>query len=288
MRCTRSGRRGRTAPDWPSTVSSTRHTLMTPDVHARTTGSRRCRRSFIAAVGEAMTEMSGEVADGLLAHAFTTKRYADEVTTPALMRGLRRAGRDRNDFQVSCPVFVVTGDTDEAMATAAAHPASRSRSTAPRLPTARCSTCTAGETCTPNCTGCRSDGRWDDMGASRRRRRPAARSPSSRHSPRSARRLLARCDGTIDRVLPAFPAGLPEDAVDGVLDEVRKESRDGQHQGQDGRHHGRRAWHRLRDGARAAGPGRAGRHRRSRRRPPGRGRRHGCPTSAWSPGIRST
>jgi cytochrome P450 len=55
-----------------------------------------------------MTEMCGEVADGLLAHAFTTKRYADEVTMPALLRGLRRASRDRNGFQVSCPVFVVT------------------------------------------------------------------------------------------------------------------------------------------------------------------------------------
>ena len=36
---------------------------------------------FVAAVGEAMTEMCGEVADGLLAHAFTTKRYFEEVTT---------------------------------------------------------------------------------------------------------------------------------------------------------------------------------------------------------------
>ncbi len=34
-----------------------------------------------------MTEMCGEVADGLLAHAFTTKRYFEEVTTPALLRG---------------------------------------------------------------------------------------------------------------------------------------------------------------------------------------------------------
>ena len=42
---------------------------------------------FVAAVGEAMTEMCGEVADGLLAHAFTTKRYFEEVTIPALLRG---------------------------------------------------------------------------------------------------------------------------------------------------------------------------------------------------------
>ncbi len=36
---------------------------------------------FVAAVGEVMTEMCGEVADGMLAHAFTTKRYFEEVTT---------------------------------------------------------------------------------------------------------------------------------------------------------------------------------------------------------------
>jgi hypothetical protein len=46
---------------------------------------------FVAAVGEAMTEMCGEVADGLLAHAFTTKRYFEEVTTPALLRGMERS-----------------------------------------------------------------------------------------------------------------------------------------------------------------------------------------------------
>jgi hypothetical protein len=36
-----------------------------------------------------------------------------------------------------------------------------------------------------------------------------------------AKALRQRCDGAIDRVLPAFPAGLGEDAVAAVLDEVR-------------------------------------------------------------------
>src|ERR1700754_1410923 len=68
---------------------------------------------FVAAVGEAMTEMCGEVADGLLAHAFTTRRYFEEVTTPALLRGMQRSGRQRSDFQLSGPIFVVTGKTEE-------------------------------------------------------------------------------------------------------------------------------------------------------------------------------
>ena len=74
---------------------------------------------FVAAVGEAMTEMCGEVADGLLAHAFTTKRYFEEVTTPALLRGMQRSGRQRSDFQLSCPIFVVTGETEEQLAAGA-------------------------------------------------------------------------------------------------------------------------------------------------------------------------
>ena len=73
---------------------------------------------FLAAVGELMTEVCGEVADGMLAHGFTTERYLREVTVPALERGLARAGRARQDFEISCPVFIVTGSDDEQMAKA--------------------------------------------------------------------------------------------------------------------------------------------------------------------------
>ena len=55
---------------------------------------------LVAAVGELMTEMCGEVTDGVIAHAFTTKRYFDEVTIPALQRGLAKAGRTRADVEV--------------------------------------------------------------------------------------------------------------------------------------------------------------------------------------------
>ena len=40
-----------------------------------------------------MTEVAGEVADGLLVHAFTTERYLREVTLPAVERGLAASGR---------------------------------------------------------------------------------------------------------------------------------------------------------------------------------------------------
>jgi probable F420-dependent oxidoreductase len=67
---------------------------------------------FLAAVGEAMTEMCGEIADGHLGHPMVSKRYLDEVTMPALLRGMQRSGRDRNDFEVSCEVMVATGEND--------------------------------------------------------------------------------------------------------------------------------------------------------------------------------
>src|ERR1700749_294543 len=75
---------------------------------------------FIAAVGEAMTEMCGEGADGVLAHAFTTKRYLHEGTIPAVQRGLKRSGRDPRAFQGGCPVFVVTGNDDAELTLGAA------------------------------------------------------------------------------------------------------------------------------------------------------------------------
>jgi probable F420-dependent oxidoreductase len=73
---------------------------------------------FVAAVGEAMTEMCGEVADGHLGHPMVSKRYLDEVTMPALERGMHRSGRDRNDFEVSCEVMVATGQDDAELAAA--------------------------------------------------------------------------------------------------------------------------------------------------------------------------
>jgi probable F420-dependent oxidoreductase len=68
---------------------------------------------FLAAVGELMTEVAGEVSDGLLVHGFTTERYLREVTIPALDRGLAKAGRSRESFQISYPGMIATGETDE-------------------------------------------------------------------------------------------------------------------------------------------------------------------------------
>jgi probable F420-dependent oxidoreductase len=60
-----------------------------------------------------MTEVAGEVADGLLVHPFTTERYVREVTLPALERGLAKSGREAKDFPISFSGLIATGDTDE-------------------------------------------------------------------------------------------------------------------------------------------------------------------------------
>ena len=75
---------------------------------------------LLAGVGELMTEVAGEVADGFLCHPFTTERYLREVTLPALAKGRAKAGKDLTGFDIAGPGFVVTGRTDEEMEKGAA------------------------------------------------------------------------------------------------------------------------------------------------------------------------
>jgi probable F420-dependent oxidoreductase len=89
-----------------------RHTLMTPFFNPGP-NPYGLPKVFLAAVGERMSEVAGEVADGILLHGFTTERYVREVTMPALERGWARAGKQRGNFELSGPMFVVTGTNEE-------------------------------------------------------------------------------------------------------------------------------------------------------------------------------
>ncbi|KUH82845.1 MULTISPECIES: LLM class F420-dependent oxidoreductase [unclassified Mycobacterium] len=175
---------------------------------------------FLAAVGEAMTELAGEVADGILAHAFTTKRYFAEVTTPALQRGMARSGRQRSDFQVSCPIFVVTGERERDLTAAAvatrkqiafygSTPAYRKvlelhgwgdlHTELHRLSLA---------------------GQWDAMGTlidDEILEAFAVVAPIDK----LAAQIRDRCDGLIDRVMIGFPSSVAEESVSQVLKELR-------------------------------------------------------------------
>jgi probable F420-dependent oxidoreductase len=91
-----------------------RHTLMTPFFNPGP-NPYGVPKVFLAAVGELMTEVAGEVADGLLAHGFTTARYMREKTLPALERGLARSGRTRDGYEISYPAMMVTGTNEAEM-----------------------------------------------------------------------------------------------------------------------------------------------------------------------------
>ena len=94
------------------------HTLMTPFFNPGPSEFGP-PRVFLAAVGEGMTRVAGEVADGMLVHGFTTERYLKERTLPAILEGLKASGRNRDQFELSYPAFVVSGQTDEEMEAAA-------------------------------------------------------------------------------------------------------------------------------------------------------------------------
>ena len=94
------------------------HTLMTPFFNPGPNPYGN-PKILLAAVGELMTEVAGEVGDGFLVHGFSTERYLREVSLPALERGAAKAGKTRLDLTVSYPGFVVTGPDDKSMAAAA-------------------------------------------------------------------------------------------------------------------------------------------------------------------------
>ncbi len=89
-----------------------RHTLMTP---AFTPEDKEfgAPRVILAAVGPKMTEVAGEVADGMIIHPFSTIPYIESVTIPAIEKGLAAAGKTRDGFELSYSCFVITG-RDEA------------------------------------------------------------------------------------------------------------------------------------------------------------------------------
>ena len=87
------------------------HTLMPPNFRPAPQPHGR-PPVLLAAVRERMLEVVGEVADGLLAHAFQTAEVLREITLPALERGLERSGRAREDVEVTAGMFVATSDVE--------------------------------------------------------------------------------------------------------------------------------------------------------------------------------
>ncbi|MBX7430595.1 LLM class F420-dependent oxidoreductase [Mycobacterium sp. Y57] len=177
-------------------------------------------RVFVAAVGDRMTEMVGEVADGLLAHGFSTARYMREVTIPTLSRGLARAGRTRADVQVSSPLFVVTGRDEAEIAETAAR-ARKQIAFYASTPAYRnvLELHGWGELQTELHRLSR-EGGWDTMGTlidDTMLDTFAVVAPIED----VVKKIRARCEGLIDRVLIGFPPGVDEATVIDLVSELR-------------------------------------------------------------------
>ena len=195
------------------------HALMTP-MFVPPAHAYGDPKVFVAAVGDRMTQMCGEVADGLLAHAFSTPRYIREVTIPTLSAGLERSGRRREDIEVACPLFVVTGHDEQQLAQASA---------ATRKQIAFYASTPAyravlelhgwGDLQTELHRLSRA-GDWDTMGSliDDAMLDEFAVVATVDHLVDKIRR---RCDGLIDRVLLGFPASFDEATVVDLVAELR-------------------------------------------------------------------
>jgi probable F420-dependent oxidoreductase len=90
---------------------------MTPDFSPEPTGLPMAPIT-IAAVGEAMLRVAGQVADGVRLHPLCSRRYLEDVCLPQIAIGMSRGGRTRENFDVHGGGFVATGPDDAAVAEA--------------------------------------------------------------------------------------------------------------------------------------------------------------------------
>jgi probable F420-dependent oxidoreductase len=71
---------------------------------------------MIAAVGPAMLKVAAEECDGVKLHGFCTRKYIEDVVMPQLAEGLAKAGRKRENYEVSGGGFLATGPDDATVA----------------------------------------------------------------------------------------------------------------------------------------------------------------------------
>lgn len=69
---------------------------------------------YIAGVNTGLAKLAGELCDGFHVHSFHTPSYLRDVLLPAFKAGREAAGRS-DRLTLSCAVFVVTGESDEAI-----------------------------------------------------------------------------------------------------------------------------------------------------------------------------
>ena len=88
------------------------HTLMTPMFNPGP-NPYGVPPIMLGALGPKMTEVAGEVADGLIVHPFNSIPFLEEHALPAVKRGLEKSNRTLSDFTLQVNAIVITGETDE-------------------------------------------------------------------------------------------------------------------------------------------------------------------------------
>ena len=89
-----------------------RHTLMTPMFNPGTTPFGP-PPILLGALGPHMTQMTAEVADGIVILPFNSRRSLTDLTMAAVQEGLVRRDPDRSAFEVVCGVITGLGSNDE-------------------------------------------------------------------------------------------------------------------------------------------------------------------------------
>src|SRR6202166_2950469 len=92
-----------------------RFTLMTPNFAPEPIDAPS-PAVMIAAVGPAMLRVAAEECDGVKLHGFCTRKYLTDAILPRIAAGLAKAGRAREDYEISGGGFLATGPDDESVA----------------------------------------------------------------------------------------------------------------------------------------------------------------------------
>ncbi len=70
---------------------------------------------YIAGVNPYLCRLAGELCQGFHVHPLHTARYLREAIIPNIEQGAASAGRTRADVQLTCAIFVVTGENEQAI-----------------------------------------------------------------------------------------------------------------------------------------------------------------------------
>lgn len=66
---------------------------------------------YLAAVGPLMSRLAGSHGDGWIGHELNSRKWMEEVILPNIVRGLKEAGRDRNEFDAVLTVCCAVNES---------------------------------------------------------------------------------------------------------------------------------------------------------------------------------